>query len=43
MVEEAEVADGLLTVTSIKVSDDSGNEEYVKEQSADDSDWDLGW
>ena len=42
-VDEAEVADGLLTVTSIMVSDESGNEEYVKEQTADDGNWDIDW
>ena len=42
MVDVAEVADALL-VTSIQVSDEPGNEEYVKEQSASDGDWDIDW
>ena len=43
-VEEAEAED-LLLVTSIRLSGDSGDEEYVKEQSADDvdGDWDFDW
>lgn len=42
-VDEAEVADGLLTATSIRWSDDTGNEEYVREQTADDGTWDIDW
>ena len=37
----AEVADALL-VTSIQISDESGNEEFVKEQAAD-GEWDIDW
>ncbi len=42
-VDVAEMADGLLTVTSITVSDESGSEEYVKEQDAGDGTWDIDW
>lgn len=42
-VEQAELTDGLLTVTSIAVSDESGNEEYVKEQEVGDDGWSLDW
>ena len=40
-VDMAEVADALL-VTSIQISDESGNEEFVKEQ-ATDGEWDIDW
>ena len=40
VIDEAE-ADGLLMVTSIQLSEESGNEEYVKEQSSED--WDIAW
>ena len=40
-VDEAEMVDGLL-VTSIQLSDESGSEEYVKEQ-ADDGNWEIDW
>lgn len=43
MVDEAEMIDGLLTVTSIEVSDDSGNEQYVREQTAGDDNWTIDW
>lgn len=43
MVDEAEMEDGLLTVTSIQLSDESGGEEYVKEQNAENGDWDIDW
>ncbi|MBR5051937.1 MAG: hypothetical protein IKW91_01780 [Bacteroidaceae bacterium] len=43
MVDEAEMIDGLLTVTSIEVSDDSGNEQYVREQTAGDGNWTIDW
>lgn len=42
-IDEAEMIDGLLTVTSILVSDESGNEEFVKEQTADDGNWNIDW
>ena len=43
-VDEAEMVDGLLTVSSIQLSNESGSEEYVKEQAADeDGDWDIDW
>ena len=42
-IDEAEMADGLLTVTSILVSDEPGNEEFVKEQTADEGGWDIDW
>ncbi len=43
-VEVAEMVDGLLTVTSIQLSNESGSEEYVKEQAADDDgDWNIDW
>ena len=38
-VDEAEIAEGLL-VSSISLSDESGSEEYVKEQS---DSWDIEW
>lgn len=41
-VDEAEMVDGLLVVTSIQLSNESGSEEYVKEQ-VDDDDWDIDW
>lgn len=41
MVDAAEVADSLL-VTSIQVSTEPGDEEYVKEQ-FDDGEWDTDW
>ena len=40
-VDEAEMVDGLLTAMSIQVSDEGGNEEFVKE--LDDDDWDTDW
>ena len=42
-VEDAVLTDGMLTVTSIPVSDESGNEEYVKEQNAAEGDWSIDW
>lgn len=42
-IDEAEMVDGLLTVTSILVSDEPGNEEFVKEQTADEGGWDIDW
>ena len=42
IVDEAEV-DAHLMVTSIQLSSESGSEEYVKEQNADDGDWDIDW
>lgn len=43
-VDEAEM-DGLLMAMSIQLSDESGSEEYVKEQGAAGSgdDWDIDW
>lgn len=41
-VDEADMADGLLSVTSIQVTDDPGSEEYAKEQPAA-ADWDIDW
>lgn len=41
-VDEAEV-DGLMMVTSIQLSDETGNEEYVKEQNAEDGSWNIDW
>ena len=41
MVDEAEMIDGLLTVTSIRVSEETGSEEYAKEQT--DKVWDIDW
>ena len=42
-VDEAEM-DGLLMVTSIHLSEDSGNEEYVKEyDTKDETIWDVEW
>ena len=41
-VDEAEMVDGLLVVTSIQLSNESGSEEYVKELD-DDDDWDIDW
>ncbi len=38
-VDEAEMVDGLLVAMSIQVSDEGGNEEFVKE--LDDDDWDT--
>lgn len=43
VVDEAEMADGLLTVMSIPVSNETGSEEYVKEESAADGGWDMDW
>ena len=42
-IDEAEMVDGLLTVTSILVSDEPGNEEFVKGQTADEGGWDIDW
>ena len=41
MVNEAEI-ENILAV-SIQLSNESGSEEYVKEQVADDGDWDIDW
>lgn len=41
-VDEA-VVDGLMMVTSIQLSDETGSEEYVKEQNADDGGWNIDW
>ena len=41
-VDEAQM-DGLLMVTSISLSDESGSEEYVKEIVPDDDGWDEDW
>ena len=41
-VDEAEV-DGLMMVTSIQLSDETGNEEYVKEQNVEDGGWTIDW
>lgn len=38
----AEVADALL-VTSIQISDESGNEEFVKEEAAGEEGWSIDW
>lgn len=42
IIDEAEV-DGHLMVTSIQLSSETGSEEYVKEQNADEGDWDISW
>lgn len=41
-VDMAEVADALL-VTSIQMSDEPSNEEFVKEEAAGEDGWDFGW
>lgn len=41
-VDMAEVADALL-VTSIQMSDEPGNEEFVKEEAIGEDGWDFGW
>jgi hypothetical protein len=43
VVDEAEMADGLLATMSIQVSDNPGNEEYVKEENTEGGDWDIDW
>ena len=41
-VDEAEMG-GLLVAMSISLSEESGSEEYVKEQDAGDGAWDIDW
>ena len=41
-VDMADVAESMME-TSIRVSDEPGGEEYVKEQSADGGGWDIDW
>ena len=41
-VDMAEVADALL-VTSIQMSDEPGNEEFVKEEAVGEDGWDIDW
>ena len=41
-VDEAEIV-GSLMVTSIHLSDGTGNEEYVKEQNAEEDGWNIDW
>lgn len=41
-MDEAEI-DGLLMITSIQLLDDTGSEEYVKEQNTENGAWDIDW
>lgn len=42
-VDEAVMSDGLLLAGSIQLSNESGSEEYVKEQDCSDGDWEIDW
>ena len=42
-IVKVDMAEDALLVTSIQMSDEPGNEEFVKEEAVGEDGWDFGW